>query len=53
LWWQDRCWRGIEAKAADGDPAMISLRDSGAVRSVREAYDWVTSHGAELATCLR
>jgi hypothetical protein len=18
LWWEDRCWRGIEAKAADG-----------------------------------
>ena len=30
LWLQDRCWRGIEAKAADGDPAMIRLRDSGA-----------------------
>jgi hypothetical protein len=53
LWWQDRCWRGIEAKAAGGDPAMIRLRDSGAVRSVRDAYDWVTSHRVELATCLR
>ena len=53
LWWQDRCWRGIEAKAAGGDPAMIRLRDSGAVRSVRDAYDWVTSHRVELATHLR
>jgi hypothetical protein len=52
LWWQDRCWRGIEARAAEGDPAMIRLRDSGAVRSVRDAYDWVTSHCAELAACL-
>jgi hypothetical protein len=53
LWWQDRCWRGIEAKAAGGDPAMIRLRDGGAVRSVRDAYDWVTSHRVELAACLR
>jgi hypothetical protein len=53
LWSQDRCWRGIEAKAAGGDPAMIRLRDSGAVRSVRDAYDWVTSRRVELATYLR
>jgi len=53
LWWQDRCWRGIEAGAADGDPAMTRLRDGGAARSVRDAYDWVTSHRAELATHLR
>jgi hypothetical protein len=49
LWWQDRCWRGIEDKAAAGDPAMIRLRDSGAARSVRDAFDWVTGHRAELA----
>lgn len=53
LWWQDRCWRGIEAKAAGGDAAMIRLRDSGAPRSVCDAYHWVTSHRAELAACLR
>jgi phosphotransferase family enzyme len=53
MWWQDRCWRGIEAKAADGDPAMTRLRDSGAARSVRDAFDWVTSRRAELATHLR
>lgn len=53
LWWQDRCWRGIQAKAAGGDPAMIRLRDSGAARSVRDAYDWVTSHRTELSICLR
>jgi hypothetical protein len=52
LWWQDRCWRGIEAKAASGDPAMVRLRDSGAARSVREAREWVTSHRAELAAYL-
>jgi hypothetical protein len=33
LWWQDRCWRGIEARAAGGDLAMTRLRDSGAARS--------------------
>jgi aminoglycoside phosphotransferase (APT) family kinase protein len=53
VWWQDRCWRGIEAKAAGGDPAMTRLRDSGAARSVRDACDWVTGHRAELATYLR
>jgi aminoglycoside phosphotransferase (APT) family kinase protein len=52
LWWQDRCWRGIEAKAAAGDAAMIRLRDSGAARSVRDAFDWVASHRAGLATHL-
>jgi hypothetical protein len=52
VWWQDRCWRGIEAAAAGGDPAMIRLRDSGAARSVRDARDWVTSHRAELAASL-
>jgi hypothetical protein len=44
--------RGIEAKAADGDLAMIRLRDSGVARSVRDAFDWVSSHHAELATHL-
>jgi hypothetical protein len=53
LWWQDRCWRGIEAKAAAGDPAMTRLRDSGAAASVRDAYEWVTRHRAELAAFLR
>lgn len=52
LWWQDRCWRGIEAQAAAGDPVMTRLRDSGAPQSVRDAFDWVGSHRAELATHL-
>src|SRR5262249_40906786 len=30
LWWQDRCWQGIEDRAASGESAMIRLRDSGA-----------------------
>jgi hypothetical protein len=52
LWWQDRCWRGIEAKAETGDPAMIRLRDSGGARSVRAAYDWVAAHRRELSVHL-
>jgi hypothetical protein len=52
LWWQDRCWRGIEAKAAAGDPAMTRLRDRGAARAVRSAFNRVTSHRAELAARL-
>jgi len=52
LWWQDRCWHGIEAAAADGDPAMTRLRDSGAARSVRAAHAWVATHQAALTTHL-
>jgi aminoglycoside phosphotransferase (APT) family kinase protein len=44
LWWQDRCWRGIEARAAAGDPAMRRLRDGGAAAEVRAAYAWVAAH---------
>jgi len=49
LWWQHRCWRGILAKAAAGEPAMIRLRDNGACESVRDAARWVTENRAELA----
>jgi len=48
MWWQDRCWRGIQAGAEAGDPAMIRLRDSGAVREVRAAFGWVAENRAEL-----
>ena len=53
LWWQDRCWRGILAKAEAGEPAMIGLRDSGAADSVRREFGWVARHRAELAAPLR
>ncbi len=53
LWWQDRCWRGIQAQAAAGDPAMIRLRDSGAVDSVRDAARWVTENRSELEAALQ
>jgi hypothetical protein len=52
LWWQDRCWRGIQGKAAAGEPAMIRLRDSGVVDSVRAAAHWVKENRAELAAQL-
>ena len=52
VWWQDRCWRGILAKAAAGEPAMMRLRDSGVVDSVRDAAHWVTDNRAELAAQL-
>lgn len=53
LWWQDRCWRGILAKAEAGEAAMIRLRDSGAAGSVRREFDWVARHRDELAAPLR
>lgn len=52
LWWQNRCWRGIEASASAGDAAMTHLRDTGAARSVREAYDWVAAHRMEFEQAL-
>jgi len=48
LWWQDRCWRGIEAGAAEGVPAMVRLRDGGAVEAVRAAYGWTVGHSGRL-----
>jgi Phosphotransferase enzyme family len=52
LWWQDRCWRGIEAGAAAGDPAMLRLRDEGVIGSIRTAAEWVARHRAGLAAPL-
>jgi hypothetical protein len=48
MWWQERCWRGIEAGAAAGDPAMVRLRDDGAVHKVRATFGWVAENRAEL-----
>jgi hypothetical protein len=44
LWWQDRCWRGIDAEAAAGDPAKIALRETGVVDAVRATYAWTREH---------
>jgi hypothetical protein len=48
VWWQDRCWRGIEAGASAGDAALVRLRDQGVVREVRAAREWVERHRHEL-----
>ncbi|MFF3172535.1 phosphotransferase [Streptomyces sp. NPDC057900] len=53
LWWQDRCRRGIEAQADAGDAAMIRLRDTGAVRHVQAAFQWVSDHRGTLERALR
>jgi hypothetical protein len=53
LWWQDRCWRGIESAAASGDVAMTRLRDLGAPAKIRAAYDWVRRHQADLEAAVR
>ncbi|MFI6085978.1 phosphotransferase [Streptomyces sp. NPDC051217] len=52
LWWQDRSWRGIDAAADAGDPAMTALRERGVVDDVRAAYTWVSAHAFELAAKL-
>ncbi|MDF3147380.1 MULTISPECIES: phosphotransferase [unclassified Streptomyces] len=52
LWWQDRCWRGIESGAQRGEPAMAGLREGGAVEEVRNAYAWVAGHRRELEAFL-
>lgn len=48
LWWQDRCWRGIDAAADAGEPAMVRLRERGAVDDVRAAYEWTSRHRSAL-----
>lgn len=53
LWWQDRCWRGIESRAAAGDPAMVRLRDGGAAAAVRADHAWTANHRATLDRALR
>ncbi|MGP2440817.1 phosphotransferase family protein [Streptomyces sp. JW3] len=52
LWWQDRCWRGIEAGAAAGDAATTRLRDAGVVTEVRGACQWVAGHRTTLERAL-
>ncbi|MFD4561111.1 phosphotransferase [Streptomyces sp. NPDC058469] len=53
LWWQDRCWRGIESGAERGERGMAGLRASGVVDEIRDAHDWVAAHRRELGTFLR
>lgn len=46
LWWQDRSWRWIEAKAAEGDAGMIGLRDRGSISDIQASFRWVREHRA-------
>ncbi|MCC3328303.1 phosphotransferase [Nocardia abscessus] len=48
LWWQQRCWRGIETRAAAGEAAMTALRDTGTVEAIRAAHHWVHNHRDQL-----
>lgn len=43
---------GIEAGALRGEPAMIRLREQGAVDEVRAAEEWVAGHRRELGAFL-
>ncbi|MGW5359523.1 phosphotransferase [Actinopolymorpha pittospori] len=53
MWWQDRCWRGIAAEAAAGDPAKQRLLDSGVVEGIQDAFAWVAENRVELEAGLK
>ncbi|WP_205325059.1 phosphotransferase [Glycomyces sp. YM15] len=52
LWWQDRCWRGIEAEAAAGDAAKIMLVEMDVPGWIRTTWQWVCDHRSELDAAL-
>jgi len=52
LWWQDRCWRGIEQAADAGVPAMVRLRELGVARRIRAAHRWTGENGPALRRAL-
>lgn len=49
LWWQDRCWWGIDGAADGGDPAWSGSADGGASTAIGAAFDWVREHQRQLA----
>jgi aminoglycoside phosphotransferase (APT) family kinase protein len=53
LWWQDRCWRGIEDGAAAGNQSLVRLRDLGGAGWVRAEYEWVAANRHTLEAALR
>lgn len=53
LWWQQRCWRGIEAAAATGEAAMQRLVADGTSATVRAAHAWTLKHHRQLAPAAR
>jgi aminoglycoside phosphotransferase (APT) family kinase protein len=44
LWWQDRCWRGIEAEASAGLAHAVRLRGSGVVQAIQDQYEWTAAN---------
>nr|WP_203927983.1 phosphotransferase [Virgisporangium ochraceum] len=44
LWWQDRCWRGIEAEASAGVAHAVRLRALGVVREIQDQYRWTAGN---------
>ncbi|WP_020138556.1 hypothetical protein [Streptomyces sp. 351MFTsu5.1] len=50
-WWQGRCRQGLGGMLR-GEPAMVRLRDGGAVDEVRAAEEWVARHRRELGAFL-
>lgn len=48
LWWQERCWRGIEAGALAGEPHALRLRAAGVIAEVHGAWRWVADHRERL-----
>jgi hypothetical protein len=49
----DLCWRGIERRAAAGNPAMQRLVEAGAADEVRAGHAWFHEHQDLFATVLR
>jgi Phosphotransferase enzyme family len=52
LWWQDRCWRGIEAGVVSGDAAMARLVAASVPEVVRLERAWVAANRDVLAATL-
>ncbi len=52
LWWQDRCWRGIEDQALRGSSAMRRLARSGVPNTIRDAYAWTMANQEKLGAQL-
>jgi aminoglycoside phosphotransferase (APT) family kinase protein len=52
LWWQDRCWRGIEEQAARGMTAMERLRQAGVPAAIRAARTQTSQNRQTLETYL-
>jgi tRNA A-37 threonylcarbamoyl transferase component Bud32 len=44
LWWQNRCWRGIETEARAGSAAARRLSAAGVPARVRRNEQWVAEH---------